>query len=186
MSQTGSRLLLVALVLPLLLSSASCFSFVRNPTLTQKCTDVLPYPKTNINLNTYNQWFGKVGEQLNGTTYENGHVFSRHVAVNQQCTSDQKKENKTVFLNLDEFYKAMNKDTTNCTMTSTTQFNFNQDHTIAVASDYIRGIDCVTGSIHLFSSYFVEYKRAIQKSNPSQAEYMASQKVTVWTFYPKR
>jgi hypothetical protein len=71
-------------------------------------------------------------------------------------------------------------------MTSTTQFNFNQNYNIPNPNDYIRGIDCVTGSVHLFGSYFVEYKRTIQKPNPSQQEYMASMKATIWTFYPKR
>jgi hypothetical protein len=169
-----------------LLHFAWGFSVTPEPALTQKCTDVLPYSKSSININTYETWFGKVGEHLNGTTYEHGHVFSRHVAVNQQCTTEQKKENKTVFYNEAEFYKALGKDATNCTMTSTTQFNFNQDYVIPSPNDYIRGIDCVTGTVHMFNSYFVEYKRAIQKPNPTESEYMASQKVTVWTFYPKR
>lgn len=154
--------------------------------LTQKCIDVLPYKPININHDQYYTWFGKVGENINGTTYDNGHVFSRHVAVNYRCTDEQKKDNKTVFYDEPEFYKALNKDATNCTMSSASQFNFNQNHNIAAPSDYIKGIDCVTGTVHLFASYFVEYKRAIQKAKPTQAEYMGSQYATVWTFYPKR
>jgi hypothetical protein len=65
--------------------------------LTVNCIDALPYPKVNINYNTYLSWYGKVGEQLNGTTYDSGHVFSRHIAVNHLCTAEQKKDNKTVF-----------------------------------------------------------------------------------------
>lgn len=37
--------------------------------LTQKCTDTLPYGTNNINLVEYHSWYGKLGEQLNGTTY---------------------------------------------------------------------------------------------------------------------
>jgi hypothetical protein len=96
-------------LIPLLLSITliNVYSFnlkpdtENQPQLTQRCTDVLPYPKTRIPKDAYYTWFGKLGEQLNGTTYEPGHVFARHIAVNGQCTEDQKKENKTVFLNED-------------------------------------------------------------------------------------
>ncbi len=54
-------------------------------------------------------------------------------------------------------------------MTSTTAFNFNQNHVIASPNDYIKGIDCATGVTQMFSSYFVEYKRAIQNARPTQA-----------------
>lgn len=67
------------------------------PTLTQKCIDVLPYKPNNINRAFYYTWYGKVGENINGTSYETGHVFSRHIAVDYRCTDEQKKENKTVF-----------------------------------------------------------------------------------------
>lgn len=59
--------------------------------LTQKCIDVLPYKPININHDLYYTWFGKVGENINGTTYENGHVFTRHIAINFRCTDEQKK-----------------------------------------------------------------------------------------------
>lgn len=61
------------------------------------CNSVLPYRTYNIDHAYYATWYGKVGEQLNGTTYQIGHVFSRHVAVNYQCTAEQKAERKTVF-----------------------------------------------------------------------------------------
>jgi hypothetical protein len=69
---------------------------------------------------------------------------------------------------------------------STNQFNFNQYYYIPNRNDYIRGFDCSTGTVNLFDSYFVDYKKTTQKPNPSQQEYMASMKVTIWTFYPKR
>jgi hypothetical protein len=190
--QTPKMSILILLYLLLSTLFLSTFPFTipannaNNLQLTQKCTDVLPYSTTRINHDVYYTWYGKVGEQLNGTTYQPGHVFERHIAVNGQCTAQQKTENKTVFYSEDEFYKALSKDTTNCTMTSLTQFNFNQNYNIPNPSDYIRGIDCNTGTAHLYGSYFVEYKRAIQKPKPTQEEYMASMKATIWTFYPKR
>lgn len=60
-----------------------------------------------------------------------------------------------------------------------------QNHVIASPSNYIRGIDCRTGTQTTFNGYFVEYKRAVQNAHPSQAEYMGSQRATVHTFYPK-
>lgn len=181
---------LAIILFTVLICQSSSFSIPRpliGPyQLTQKCIDVLPYKPIDINREYYYTWFGKLGENINGTTYENGHVFTRHIAVNYKCTDEQKKDNKTVFYDESQFYKALNRDTTNCTMTSDKEFNFSQNHVIAAPNDYIKGIDCITGVVHTFSSYFVEYKRAIQNAKPTQAQCMASKYVTVWTFYPKR
>ena len=120
-------------------------AFTSGFTVAQKCTTVLPYRTSNINHAEYEAWFGKLGENIHGTSYTFGHVFSRHVAINNQCTAQQKSDKKTVFWDELEFYKALNFDNTNCTLSSTTAFNFNQNRVIASPTDYIRGIDCITG-----------------------------------------
>ena len=69
------------ILLWLLINISECFS------ATQPCISTLPYRTTFINFTEYEMWYGKVGENINGTTYTYGHVFSRHVAVNYKCTS---------------------------------------------------------------------------------------------------
>lgn len=53
-------------------------------------------------------------------------------------------------------------------MSNMQQFNFNQIYTIPSPDRYIKGINCTSGVISMYSTYFVEYKRAIQNSKPSQ------------------
>lgn len=182
----------ISILFAFLVASSLCFSF--NPlirkekedlTFTVRCLNALPYGTSNINLNTYLSWYAKLGESTSGNTYEPGHVFSRHIAINYACTSQQKQDRKTVFYDEHEFYKILNKDDTGCAIEGQ-NFNFFQTKKIASASDYIKGIDCTDGKVQYFSSYFVEYKRAVQNAHPSQDQYFSSQKVTVHTFYPKR
>ena len=82
------------IILSLLLVFSSAFL------VSQPCISALPYKTTNINLADYESWYGKEGENINGTTYLCGHVFSRHIAVDNKCTSEQKAEQKTVFWDL--------------------------------------------------------------------------------------
>lgn len=48
---------LIFAVLALLLSQTSAYFL----SLTQKCTDTLPYGTNNINLAEYHAWYGKLG-----------------------------------------------------------------------------------------------------------------------------
>ncbi len=73
-----------------------------------------------------------------------------------------------------------------CDVSNHTSFTYDYDGSFAAASDFIQGIDCRTGAKAAFNGYFVEFKRAIKNSTPTQAQYLASDYVTIWTFYPKR
>jgi hypothetical protein len=56
---------LKALLLLVLCIGVLSFNITPNnlykPKLTQKCIDVLPYPRSRINHDVYYTWFGKVG-----------------------------------------------------------------------------------------------------------------------------
>jgi len=56
---------------------------------------------------------------------------------------------------------------------------------IASPADYIKGIDCRSGTVRKYSRVFSLYRRSINKRYPSADEYLASNYVTLWTFYPK-
>ncbi len=73
-----------------------------------------------------------------------------------------------------------------CTINDHNTFTYSYDGSIAAPSDYINGIDCKTGQVQRFPSYFVQFKRAIRNSKPSLNTYLNSDYVTFWTFYPKR
>lgn len=150
------------------------------------CLTYLPYRIFDNPEVDYYNWYGLLGKDIRGTTYQNGHAFERHIAVNGACTLEQKQENKTVFLNLIEFQKAASKLVAVCDIPNHTTFTYDYDGKIASPTDYIAGIDCRTGAKQTFNAYFVEFKRAIKNAHPTHDEYVNSNYVTVWTFYPKR
>jgi hypothetical protein len=51
-----------------------------------QCKNLLPYNLNNHPENDYLNWYGKVGKSIDGTTYEPGHAFTLHIAVNGACT----------------------------------------------------------------------------------------------------
>lgn len=151
------------------------------------CKNLLPYSISSVSESSYLTWYGKVGDSASGTSYEPGHLFERHVAVNNQCTADQIKEAKTVFINRNEMTRTVAiLDSTNCDLGNAGEFNYRTTKTIASASEYIDGIDCQTNTRKKFNKFYIQYKKTLQSRSPSQAEYMGSQKVTVWTVYPAR
>jgi hypothetical protein len=150
------------------------------------CMGFLPYSIWNNPQVDYYNWYGLEGKSLTGKTYLTGHAFERHVAVNNACTLEQKQQNKTVFLNLTEFQKAASRIPCSCDLSNHTSFTYDYNGQIASASEYIAGIDCRSGQKLMFPAYFVEFKRAIKNPHPVQSEYMNSNFVTIWTFYPKR
>lgn len=156
-------------------------------TVSGLCRNLLPYSISSVAESSYLTWYGKVGDSASGTYYEPGHLFERHVAVNNQCTADQIKDGKTVFINRNEMIRTVVVlDTTNCDLGNTAEFNYRTTKTIASASEYIDGIDCQSNTRKKFNKFYIQYKKTLQNRSPSQSEYMGSQKVTVWTVYPAR
>ncbi len=89
-------------------------------------------------------------------------------------------------MNLYEFQKTLNLVPVSCDIGNRTTFTYSYDGKIASASDYIQGIDCKTGQRLSFSTYFIQFKRAIPDAYPTHQQYLNSNHVTIWTFYPKR
>ena len=151
------------------------------------CAKTCSYSISSISEASYLTWYGKVGDSASSTSYEPGHLFERHIAINNQCTADQIKEAKTVFISRNEMVRTVSiLDNTNCDLSNANEFNYRTTKTIASASDYIDGIDCQTNTRKKFNKFYIQYKKSLQNRSPSQSEYMNSQKVTVWTVYPAR
>ena len=76
----------------------------------------------------------------------------------------------------------------NCDFSSTTKFTYDAHEALTPASNYIKGLDCSAASaeVKYFPKFFIQYKRTVKDSSPSAAEYMASEKTTIWTLYPER
>ena len=73
----------------------------------------------------YYQWYGKVGSNINGRTYEQGHFIERHVAVNGKCTDEQAAEGKSIFYDWNEVNKAFSKTTqSKCPLSDRTTFSY--------------------------------------------------------------
>jgi hypothetical protein len=120
------------LLILLLLATALSYTI---ETVSGQCKNLLPYSITSVSESAYLSWYGKVGDAAAGTSYEPGHLFDRHVAVNDQCTADQIKEGKTVFINRNEMTRTVVVlDGTNCDLGNTGEFNYRTTKAIASAS----------------------------------------------------
>ena len=85
-----------------------------------------------------------------------------------------------------EFQSAIRKTPAYCSVLDHTTFTYDYNGKFSSPGDYILGIDCKTDEIKFFTDYFVQFKRAIQNPKPTLQEYLNSDYVTIWTFYPKR
>lgn len=153
---------------------------------TGTCVSYLPYGIWDTIQTDYFNWFGLYGKSVSGNTFQIGHALSLHVASNGACTLEQKQANKTVFLNMNELQKALSKIPAPCDIPNHTTFTYDYEGKFASPTDYIVGIDCGTGEKKSFPGYFIEFKRAIKNPKPTKQDYMNSNYVTIWTFYPKR
>jgi hypothetical protein len=72
-----------------------------------------------------------------------------------------------------------------CPLGDKTTFSYDFEVKIASPTNYIKGIDCRSGTVRKYSRVFALYRRAINKRNPTSNEYLDSNHVTLWTFYPK-
>jgi len=106
--------------------------------------------------------------------------------VDRKCTLEQKQQNKTVFYDIYEFQAAASKIPAFCNVPDHTTFTYDYNGKFSNPADYMIGIDCKTGELRYFTDYFVQFKRATKNPQPNLQEYLNSDYVTIWTFYPKR
>lgn len=85
-----------------------------------------------------------------------------------------------------EFQSAARKIIVFCNAFDHTTFTYDYNGRFPSSIDYILGIDCKTGEVRFFTDYFVQFKRAIDNPYPTLEEYLNSDYLTIWTFYPKR
>ncbi len=108
------------------------------------------------------------------------------MAVNGKCTDYQQTEGKSVFYDWNEVTKGYKQTLANlCPLDDRTTFSYDFEIKIASPTDYIKGIDCRSGTVRKYTRVLALYRRAINKKNPTANEYLNSNSVTLWTFYPK-